>query len=57
MEWTILYDDYLHCGEGALAIMTKERALALQQGHGLCLPKGTWVTYEAKEPAKVVFAI
>jgi ethanolamine utilization protein EutQ (cupin superfamily) len=29
----------------------------MQAGHGLWLPAGTWVTYEAKERAKVVFAI
>jgi ethanolamine utilization protein EutQ len=57
MEWTVLYDEYLYCLEGTLTIKTRNGALVMQAGHGLWLPAGTWVTYEAKERAKVVFAI
>jgi ethanolamine utilization protein EutQ len=57
MEWTVLYDEYFYCLEGTLTIKTKEGPLVMRPGDGLWLPKGTWVTYIAKEPAKVVFAI
>jgi ethanolamine utilization protein EutQ len=57
MEWTVLYDEYFYCLEGTLTIRTKEGTFVMQPGYGLWLPKGTWLVYEAKEPAKVVFTI
>lgn len=57
MEWTVLYDEYFYCLEGTLTIRTKERTYVMQPGYGLWLPKGTWLVYEAKAPAKVVFSI
>ncbi len=57
MEWTVLYDEYFYCLEGTLTIGTKQGPVVMRPGDGLWLPKGTWVTYEAKERAKVVFAI
>jgi len=57
MEWTVLYDEYFYCLEGTLTIRTKEGTFVMRPGDGLWLPKGTWLVYEAKEPAKVVFTI
>jgi ethanolamine utilization protein EutQ len=57
MEWTVLYDEYFYCLEGSLTIKTKEGDFVLRPGYGLWLPKGTWLIYEAKERAKVVFTI
>ena len=57
MEWTVLYDEYFYCIEGTLTIRTKEQSYVMRPGYGLWLPKGTWLVYEAKEQAKVVFAI
>jgi ethanolamine utilization protein EutQ len=57
MEWTVLYDEYFYCLEGTLTIRTKEGTFVMQPGYGLWLPKGTWLIYEAKESAKVVFTI
>jgi len=57
MEWTVLYDEYFYCLEGTLTIRTKEGTFVMRPGYGLWLPKGTWLVYEAKERAKVVFTI
>jgi ethanolamine utilization protein EutQ (cupin superfamily) len=57
MEWTVLYDEYFYCLEGTLTIKTKEGNFVMRPGYGLWLPKGTWLIYETKEPAKVVFTI
>jgi len=57
MEWTVLYDEYFYCLEGSLTIKTKQDTFVMQPGYGLWLPKGTWLIYEAKDRAKVVFAI
>ena len=57
VEWTVLYDEYFYCLEGSLTIKTKQGTFVMQPGYGLWLPKGTWLIYEAKERAKVVFSI
>src|SRR5947199_1792432 len=43
MEWTVLYDEYFYCLEGTLTIRTKQGPVVMRPGHGLLLPKGTWV--------------
>jgi ethanolamine utilization protein EutQ len=57
MEWTVLYDEYFYCLEGSLIIRTKDAEFVMGPGYGLWLPKGTWLVYEAKARAKVVFTI
>lgn len=57
MEWTVLYDEYLYGVEGTLTLKTREGDFELGPGCGIWLPKGTWLIYEAKEKATVVFTI
>jgi ethanolamine utilization protein EutQ len=57
MEWTVKYDEYFYCLDGALTIETKEGDFELTPGTGIWLPEGTWLVYKARGRARVVFSV
>jgi ethanolamine utilization protein EutQ (cupin superfamily) len=57
LEWTLLYDEYLYCVEGTMTLKTKEGDFVMTPGCGIWLPSGTWLVYQAKEKATVVFTV
>ncbi len=57
MDWTVTYDEYLFCVEGALTLHTPDGAFEMAPGDGLWLPAGTAVTYNCPGRAGVVVAI
>jgi ethanolamine utilization protein EutQ (cupin superfamily) len=56
-EWTVLYDEYLYCLEGTLTLKTKQGEFILDPGCSIWLPDKTWLIYEAKRRATVLFVV
>ena len=56
-EWTVTYDEYLHCISGRLTVETREGEFSLDPGDGLFLPEGTWLVYKAKEKTRFLVAV
>ena len=56
-EWTVNYDEYLHCISGRLTVETREGDFALDPGDGLFVPKGTQVVYKAGARTRVLVSV
>jgi len=57
MEWTVNYDEYLYCIDGALTLETEEGDFSLHPGDGIWLPNGTWLIYKAGKKATCLAAV
>ncbi len=56
-EWTVTYDEYLHCISGQLTIETREGEFVLDPGDGLFLPEGTWLVYKAAAKTRFLVSV
>ena len=56
-EWTVTYDEYLHCTSGRLTVETREGEFVLDPGDGLFLPEGTWLVYKAGAKTRFLVSV